>query len=157
MPERREEGSGRLGRQAGGVQPLIQKLFEVVVAGELVDLAAFFVEPHPAAALLDVVVLDLHADDGADAGEGVAHERDERAVAEADQRAGVDGVEQRPHLLGREHRRLALLDAVLGAATACAGFVGMTWPVTSQSKSMRMAARCCLTDGLASTVPSCSM
>ena len=25
----------------------------------------------------------------------------------------------------------------------------MTWPTTSQSKSMRMAARCCLTEGLA--------
>jgi integrase len=41
------------------------------MAGELVDLAAFFVEPHPAAALLNVVVLDLHIDDRADAGEGV--------------------------------------------------------------------------------------
>jgi hypothetical protein len=42
------------------MQPFIQKLFQVVVAGELGHLAALFVEPHPAAALLDVVILDLH-------------------------------------------------------------------------------------------------
>ena len=85
VPHGGEEGSGRLAGQAGSGQPFIQELLEVVVAGELVDLAAFFVQPHPAAALLDVVVFDLHCDGGADAGEGVAHERDERAIAEADE------------------------------------------------------------------------
>ena len=57
------------------------------MAGEFGHLAAFFVEPDPAAALLNVVVLDLHGDGRADAGEGVAHESDERAIAEADERA----------------------------------------------------------------------
>ena len=52
-----------------------------------------------------------------------------------------------PGFLGRQHRRLALLDDVLGAADRRAGFKGMTWPMTSQSKSIRMAARCCLTVG----------
>ncbi len=82
------------------------------MAGELVDLAAFFVEPHPAAALLNIVVLDLHLNHGADAGKGVAHERDERAIPEPDELSGVDRIEQCPHLLGRENGGLALLDAV---------------------------------------------
>jgi hypothetical protein len=55
-------------------------LLEVVVAGELVHLAALLMEPHPSAALLDIEVLDLHLDDGAHPGEGVPHERDERAM-----------------------------------------------------------------------------
>jgi hypothetical protein len=32
-----------------------------------------------------------------------------------------------------------------------------TWPVTSQSNSMRMAARCCLTVGFSKSLPSASM
>jgi hypothetical protein len=34
-----------------------------------------------------------------------------------------------------------------GPRTEWAGLVSITWPVTSQSKSMRIAARCCLTEG----------
>ena len=44
---------------------------------------------QPALAVREVV-LDLHRDDGADAGEGVGHDADQRAVAQADQRVGVD-------------------------------------------------------------------
>ena len=41
--------------------------------------------------------------------------------------------------------------------TELAGFDGMTWPTTSQSNSIRSAARCTLTDGAASRLCSCSM
>jgi hypothetical protein len=34
-------------------------------------------------------------------------------------------------------------------STACAGFIGITCPVTSQSKSILIAARCCFTVGFA--------
>ena len=37
--------------------------------------------------------------------------------------------------------------ARLGPRTELAGLLMMIWPTTSQSKSMRMAARCCLTEG----------
>lgn len=53
------------------------------MAGESVDLAAFFVQTNPPAALLNVIVLHLHAADGAEAGEGVTHERDNGTIAEA--------------------------------------------------------------------------
>ena len=45
-----------------------------------------------------------------------------------------------------------LLTEWRGPRTECAGLVGTTWPVTSQSNSMRMQARCCFTVG-AATVP----
>jgi hypothetical protein len=41
------------------------------------------------------------------------------------------------------------LTTCLGPRTACAGLVARTPPVTGQSNSIRRAARCCLTDGLA--------
>src|SRR3954467_12753088 len=41
-----------------------------------------------------------------------------------------------------------------GPRTAYAGLTASTWPTTSQSNSMRTAARCCLTVGLAAV--SCS-
>ena len=34
-----------------------------------------------------------------------------------------------------------------GPRTEEAGFEGTTWPTTSQSKSIRIVARCCLTEG----------
>src|SRR5713226_10316794 len=46
---------------------------------------------------------------------------------------------------------LPFLTMYFGPRTAWAGFTSMIWPVTSQSKSMRSAARCCLTDGGASS------
>ena len=41
------------------------------------------------------------------------------------------------------------LGATPGLRTALAGFISMTWPTTSQSKSIRMPARCSLTEGAA--------
>src|ERR1039458_9949288 len=42
---------------------------------------------------------------------------------------------------------LPFFTTYLGPRTAWAGFVSRTWPVTSQSKSIRSAARCCFTVG----------
>src|SRR5271155_2692190 len=42
---------------------------------------------------------------------------------------------------------LPRLTACLGPRTECAGLIASTWPTTSQSNSMRTAARCCLTVG----------
>jgi len=74
-----------------------------------VPLAALLVEPHPKAAPLRVVVLDVHRDRGTDAGESVDHEPDERAIAEPDDGRDVDAVDEFARLLCREHRRLPLL------------------------------------------------
>ncbi len=91
------------------------------MAGKLGHLAALLVKPYPTPALLDVVVPDSHAGRRADAGEGVAHERDEGTVAEPEQGSGVDGGEQLMHLLGREYRCFALSDAVLRSSYGMGG------------------------------------
>jgi hypothetical protein len=61
-------------RGAGRGQIFIEKLLELVMCRHLVLFAAFFAEPHPPALAGGVIVLDLHADDGADAGEGIRHD-----------------------------------------------------------------------------------
>ncbi|HTT77847.1 MAG TPA: hypothetical protein VMF50_17930 [Candidatus Binataceae bacterium] len=50
-----------------------------------------------------------------------------------------------------------LLTERRGPLAECAGFDGITWPVTSQSNSMRMEARCCLIEGGDISLESCSM
>ena len=63
-------------------------------------LAALLVQADPPALALGVVVLDPHGDGGADAGEGVGHQRDQRPVAQANQGGDVDTVEQLAGLVG---------------------------------------------------------
>jgi len=106
------------------------------VARELVDLAAFFMQANPAAAFLNVVILNLHIDDRVDAGEGVAHHGNQGPVAEADEYRfiwfdssfivlnGFDGFEKGAHLLRREHRGLTFFDAVLRPANGVRGVHG---------------------------------
>ncbi len=86
------------------------------MTGDLVLLAAFLMQPDPAAASLRVEVLHLHPHDGADAGEGVDHHPDQGAITQPLERAGVDGVEQGARLVAGEHRCLAALDHVFRAA-----------------------------------------
>ena len=52
---------------------------------------------------------------------------------------------------------LPVLTTCFGPRTELAGLKGRTWPTTSQSKSIRSAARCCLTLAGASAPQSCSM
>ena len=58
--------------------------------------------------MLHVDVLGLHSERGADAGEAVDHQCDQRPIAQARRCRDVDAVEQLPRLGGIEHRRLAL-------------------------------------------------
>jgi hypothetical protein len=55
-------------------------------------------------------------DDRTDAGEGIAHQPEQGAVAQADQFAGIDRVQQLAHLVTGKHRRLAACAQVLRAA-----------------------------------------
>ena len=57
----------------------------LVVDRHLVVLAAFFMQPHPPALALLVIILDVHPHDGRDAREAVDHHGDQRAVAQARQ------------------------------------------------------------------------
>jgi len=70
-------------------------------------LAALLVQTNPQAPVLRVSVLNAHVDRRADAREGIDHEANQGAVAQADDRRGVDGVEKLPRLGRIEHRRLA--------------------------------------------------
>src|SRR5690242_3797112 len=49
-------------------------------AGIFVTFAAFLVQPEPPALAFGVVVVNGHGDHGADPGEGVGHDADQRAV-----------------------------------------------------------------------------
>ena len=92
-----------------------------MVGGDLVELAALFVEAQPPALALPVVVLDVHANHGADAGKGVDHGGEEGPVPEPRGPAEVDRVEQGSGLAGGKHGCLALLDDVLGTADGSCG------------------------------------
>jgi hypothetical protein len=72
-----------------------------VVTGELVALAAFFVQANPKPPVLGKNILDFHGKRGADAGEGINHKTDQGTVAQSDMRARVDTVEQRAGLVSR--------------------------------------------------------
>lgn len=74
----KKSGPVEIAANAGGGEVRVQILFEVVVTGDLVLLAAFFMEPDMAAPPLDEVVADLHPEDGANAGEAVDHQTDRR-------------------------------------------------------------------------------
>ncbi len=50
--------------------------FEIVMARHRMNLAAFFVQANPKAAVLDESVFDPHADRRADAREGINHQAD---------------------------------------------------------------------------------
>ena len=69
---------------AGRGDIFVQIPLQVVVAGDFMLLAAFFVQPHPAAAPLHEVVADFHLQHGVDAGEGVDHGPDQGEIAQAD-------------------------------------------------------------------------
>ena len=128
VPGCAEQRPVRVVLDASGGQVRVQELLEDVVARHLVLLAAFLMEAHPAAPALREVVLDLHADDRVHAGEGVDHDADKRVVAELGDGGLLcfravrlpdlrdDAVQQRPRLLGGEHRRLALRHHVAQAA-----------------------------------------
>ena len=119
-----------------------------MVGRDVVTPAPLLVEPEPPPALLPEVVRPAHRDDRAHPGEAVEHHRDERPVAEAREGADVDRLEE-TEARGDEGRDAGALAGRGPSAprTAAAGLTGRTWLTTSQSPSMRIAARCCLTVG----------
>jgi hypothetical protein len=94
--------------QARAVEIGDEVLIEVVVTRHRVPLAAFLVQPHPEPAVLRVDILDRHAERRANAGEGVDHQPDQRAVAQANRRCDIDAIEQLAGFGGIEHRRLSV-------------------------------------------------
>jgi hypothetical protein len=72
----------------------IEVTFEFGNARRFVFLAAFFVQAYPSVLSLSEVILDIHLQYRADAGEGVNHDADERAVAQARECTCVDAGEQ---------------------------------------------------------------
>jgi hypothetical protein len=119
-----EQGALVVAGDAGGTNVLIEEGFELVMGRHLVALATFLVEADPPAFSVGEVVLDPHRHYCPDAGEGVGHDPDQRAVAQADEGRGVDALDQGAGLVGREHGGLAALDDVLGAAHRGGGIAG---------------------------------
>jgi hypothetical protein len=127
---RAEQGAVRVAAYAGGGDVLVKIPLQIVMAGNLMLLAAFLVQADPSAASLHEVIANLHLQHGAHARERVNHRGDQRPVAQANQRRFVgiraafarrvsldqDAVEQIARFLGRQHGRLTLLDGVFRAA-----------------------------------------
>lgn len=145
--DRPKEGTVRLAADLGGGDVFVKELLQTVMAGDGVLFAAFLMELHPAPAPLHIVVFDLRFKGGVDAGEGV----DMRPINARSRKPTTE-------LVSMESSRarassvlstgvLPFFTTYLGPRTAWAGFVSRTWPVTSQSKSIRKAARCCFTVG----------
>jgi len=91
-------------------------MLERVVRRHFVLLAAFFVQPHPPAFALRIIVFDVHVQRRRDAREAVDEQRDQRAVAQPDDRRDVDAVDELFRLVAVEHRGLAFLDDMLRPA-----------------------------------------
>jgi hypothetical protein len=114
-------------------------------------------------AALNKIIPHFHLEHGVDAREAVDHDGDERAVPQSHKRRLLrfrlaspaarvsrdrDTVEQLAGLLGRQHGCLAFSHYVFwDHARRGPDSRPMMWPITIQSKSMRSAARCCLTVG----------
>jgi len=69
-------------------------ILEIVVAGHFVALAAFLAQAYPLTAALVIDIADFHAEGGADAGEAVDHQADQRAISQADRGSGIDTIQQ---------------------------------------------------------------
>ena len=116
---------------ARGLDVGVEVRLGVVVGGQLVELAALLVEPEPPPLAVGVVVLDLHAEHGRDAGEAEDHDADEGPVAEPDRRrvrspssGRVDRMLSRSVRASSAERTgvLPFLTTCLGALTEAAGF-----------------------------------
>ena len=87
----------------------MQPGIEIVVGGQLVELAAFLVQPDPPAPPVWVEILYPHGDGGADAGEAVDQQADKRPVAQPDHARDINALQQQPRISAIQHRRLAPL------------------------------------------------
>ena len=96
-------------------------------------------------ASLGEVILDPHRKRRVDPGEAVDQDPDQRPIAQPHQAARGEALEQRVASSGGRIGVRPRLTTCLGPRTTEAGLDRTTWPTTSQSNSMRTAARCCLT------------
>jgi hypothetical protein len=103
-------------RQAGFPYILVEVLIELVMAGQLVHFAAFFVQPDPGPPPLHVHIFYPHLHGRAHPREGERHQTDQRAIPQADERAGFDGIEEIARFVAREDRRFSFFHRVLGPA-----------------------------------------
>jgi len=93
-----------------------------------VPLAALLAQPHPEPAVLREDIFDRHPERGADPGEGIDHQSDQRAVPQSGMGRDIDAVEQRARF-----RRVEHVTTWREPRTEPAGLTGTTCPVTSQS------------------------
>ena len=110
--------------QPGSRDPLLQILIQVVMTGQLCDLAALLMQPHPAPSVLHVKIFNLHPCCGTDTSEGVAHQSDQRPIAQPEQRADINRSQQVMHFVGIEDRGLPFLDAMLWSTDRMCGVRG---------------------------------
>lgn len=89
------------------------------MAWHRVNLAPLLVQPHPQASVLCANILNLHSNCGADSGEGIDHERDQRSITQAGMVGSVDAVEQMAGL--RRVQNCGLASAHYMARTAYRG------------------------------------
>jgi hypothetical protein len=81
---RAEQGSVVIMGDVGGGDIFIEVVFQIMVARDLVLLAAFLVKAHPAASALHKIIPHLHLEHGVDARKAIHHHRDESAITQAD-------------------------------------------------------------------------
>jgi len=123
-----EEITVNVAANASRFDIVVQILIKTMVTGDVVLLAAFFVQTHPPAAPLDKIVANLHLNDGADPGETVDHDADQGAVAQAEEirpagrlriiggfLGNRDALEERMGLFGCQDWRLAFLERIARA------------------------------------------
>jgi hypothetical protein len=94
--DRAEQRPLGIGGDAGAIDIGVEEGFRVAMAGHVMELATLLMQAHPDAPVLREDILDLHADDRADAGEGIEHEANQRLVAQIDVRRAIDAIGKRP-------------------------------------------------------------
>ena len=109
-----EQRSPFLVSYAGRIEIRIKIGFRVVVSGDFVTIATYFVELNPPALAVLIVVFGFHVHHRRDSRKGLVHEPDDRVIAETDNRIRFDRVEQCPRLLSFQHGSLAAANDMLG-------------------------------------------
>ena len=147
----------------------VQLLLRFMVQPDKLFLIALFEEAQPGAFVLQGVIPALQFQDGAHTREGIRHDRDDGAVAQSfdislSPNAPAlfprnlrlsryrDGIEQLAHLIGLQDERDADLHAEFRSLDEERQVIGNACLMTSQLKSPRSAARCCLTEGAVSAL-----